>query len=83
MLEYLGSNLLIIRTWSGSFAVMSSDPNRPPVGHPGGPSFNSQFVNMNIGAQPFVPNVQAQPFVPVGPHMQRAGYGPNYRMQGN
>lgn len=58
---------------------MSSDHNRPP-GHPGGPSFNSQFANMNIGAQPFVPNVQAQPFVPI---VQQGGYPyNNYGMQG-
>lgn len=69
---------------------MSSDHNRPPV-NTGGPNFNSQFANMNVGvnvgAQPFVPNVQAQPFVPVGPPMQQQqpgypAYG-NYGMQGN
>jgi hypothetical protein len=60
---------------------MSSDPNRPP-GQPGGPGFNSQFANMNIGAQPFVPNVQAQPFVPYGaPMQQQGGYG-YHGMQG-
>ena len=53
---------------------MSSDHNRPPV-YQGGPNFNSQFANMNVRAQPFVPNVQAQPFVPLGAPM--GGY-PNY-----
>lgn len=51
-----------------------SDHNRPPV-HQGGPGFNPQFANMNIGAQPFVPNVQAQPFVPMGGPMHGGGGG--------
>ena len=46
--------------------------------HQGGPAFNSQFANMNVSAQPFVPNLQAQPFVPMG--YPPAGYPPG--MQG-
>ena len=65
---------------------MSSDHNRPP-GYPvGSQNFSSQFANMNIEAQPFVPNVQAQPFVPMGPPMHgHPSYGHpygNYGMQG-
>lgn len=64
-----------------------SDHNPPP----GGNAFHSQLMNLNIGAQPFVPNAGAAAFVPMpgGNHPPPPGYMPyggggggGYNMQG-
>ena len=63
---------------------MSADHNLPP-GASGGQGaaaqFNARFGQMNINAQPFVPNVQAQPFVSIGGGLHGYSYG-GYPMPG-
>ena len=63
---------------------MSADHNLPP-GASGGQGtaaqFNARFGQMNINAQPFIPNVQAQQFVSIGGGLHGYSYG-GYPMPG-
>ena len=62
---------------------MSADHNIPPGGGQGSAArFNAHFAQMNINAQPFVPNVQAQQFVPMGGGMHHGYPYGGYPMHG-
>ena len=43
------------------------DPMPMSTGNASAGDLQSQFVGLNVGAMPFVPNINAQPFVPGGP----------------